>query len=359
LAMPATVRSPSTTQDLFLRQNKLSVARSPRSTIEVRTAWDKLKAIFSKNPKGKEMSFPPPTWFEDGHVVNPGASEAAANPASSIPDGKGNNPPSESDGSDPPPPALLIAQKIQELTLHLPSNASLVDAKSHPPVDPKLAKLLGTEYIMNGSLSKGRKSVWAALEKLSPSPHEQQPPESGDEIDAIGGTMMLCSPILPSSEDVAELASSHEVIPMDASVIGTEVRAYNWPWPFGKWSKKTSATPTAQPSKVQVWEPSLTKLSVHVMWWGYRLSVEFSLLSSMIVNVLSYLPPPVMAVIGNEYTEVSQRAAIITTALTWLIGTYAAKNCFGLFMFMSSCQTTSQSAFFHRRLRLQFLHYRH
>jgi hypothetical protein len=48
----------------------------------------------------------------------------------------------------------------------------------------------------------------------------------------------------------------------------------------------------------------------------------------VIINILSYLPPPVMAVIGNEYTEVSQRAAIITTALTWLIGMYTENHLF-------------------------------
>jgi hypothetical protein len=60
---------------------------------------------------------------------------------------------------------------------------------------------------------------------------------------------------------------------------------------------------TKKVKEIRVWLPSTTKISIQAMWWGYRL----------------YLPPPVLDVLNNKRLEVAKRAAIITTALKWLL----------------------------------------
>jgi len=52
------------------------------------------------------------------------------------------------------------------------------------------------------------------------------------------------------------------------------------------------------------WVPSPDKISFQATWWGYRL----------------YLPPPVLDVLNNTRLKAAKRAAIITTALQWLLG---------------------------------------
>jgi hypothetical protein len=284
----------------------------------------RVKALFQlKKSKIPKVPFPPPSWFEDGKVVNPGASEAAAVP---LPDGP---PPEdapngdqggggEQDGDEaPPPPATWIARKIQEMidafppgnppsgstsapspnepsTLNQPANSS----QPPPPVDSKLAKLLATAYIMNGSISRGRKSVWATLEKLGPPPHGLHRDGGGAEDDGDDRlSLMICSPLIPDSKELPEIASCHmETIVFEAEVEGEQsntVQATKWPWPFSKWTGNDEGGPTPGEDKgkarevpgkrqVRVWEPSLTKLSIEVLWWGYRLSAIISTTSPSI-----------------------------------------------------------------------------
>jgi len=52
------------------------------------------------------------------------------------------------------------------------------------------------------------------------------------------------------------------------------------------------------------WVPSPDKISFQATWWGYRL----------------YLPPPILDVLNNKRLETAKRAAILTTALQWLLG---------------------------------------
>ncbi|ESK87157.1 hypothetical protein Moror_11850 [Moniliophthora roreri MCA 2997] len=52
----------------------------------------------------------------------------------------------------------------------------------------------------------------------------------------------------------------------------------------------------------RVWVPSRTGLSIQVLWWGYRV----------------FLPPPVLNILSDKTIEATKRAAMITTALTWL-----------------------------------------
>src|SRR6185369_3577925 len=51
------------------------------------------------------------------------------------------------------------------------------------------------------------------------------------------------------------------------------------------------------------WVPSTTNISVLTTWWGYRL----------------YLPPPVMEKLDSSQVKAARRAAMITTALQWLL----------------------------------------
>ncbi|KAF8529219.1 hypothetical protein BU17DRAFT_37882 [Hysterangium stoloniferum] len=55
--------------------------------------------------------------------------------------------------------------------------------------------------------------------------------------------------------------------------------------------------------EVRIWYPSRTKISLEATWWGYRI----------------YLPPPVMRALSDKSLEAAKRAALITTALSWLV----------------------------------------
>ncbi|KZV65602.1 hypothetical protein PENSPDRAFT_655648 [Peniophora sp. CONT] len=60
-----------------------------------------------------------------------------------------------------------------------------------------------------------------------------------------------------------------------------------------------------EPVRTRVrWMPSPDKISFQATWWGYRL----------------YLPPPVLDVLNNKRLEAAKRAAIVTTALQWMLG---------------------------------------
>lgn len=267
----------------------------------------KLKAAISKKPKEK-IPFPPPSWFEDGHVVNPGtASPYPEKPRENPPpDGNedGADEPGNDDDEPSPPPASWIAQKIQDLIEAFPPPASKPTEPSHdgpstqpgsepgdahpqpPPIDSKLKHLLSTAYIMNGSISRGRHSVWKALEALGPPPHglharrdQQEEVEDGDDECSL----MLYTPIMPTPNDHVEVASCHSVaVAMETNRESGAAKASGWPWPFGRWGSPTGsqtgnggqgpAAPSKPTAKAKlVWEPSSTQLSVEVMWWGYRL----------------------------------------------------------------------------------------
>ena len=69
----------------------------------------------------------------------------------------------------------------------------------------------------------------------------------------------------------------------------------------------TAPRPTVEREPVRTrvrWVPSPDKVSFQAMWWGYRL----------------YLPPPVLDVLNNKRLEAAKRAAIVTTALQWMLG---------------------------------------
>ncbi|KAI9569666.1 hypothetical protein HD554DRAFT_2020006 [Boletus coccyginus] len=91
---------------------------------------------------------------------------------------------------------------------------------------------------------------------------------------------------------------------------GGEVSGVRWNENEAGIIPEASVPPVTEPGaekppvkEYRVWLPSLTKLSIQTMWWGFRI----------------YLPPPVLDVLNNRQLEAAKRAALITTALQWLM----------------------------------------
>lgn len=275
--------------------------------------------------------------FEDGKVVNPGASGAAPVP---LPEGDGQKDPigdedgegggDDGRGDQSPPTAAWIAGKIKAMIDSLPPLSSSGSSGSSPPttdtppadgsdstdphtpspMDSKLLKFLSSAAIMNGSISKGRQSVWSALERLQgPSPPSDVERDGGqhEDDDDDDQSIMMYAPLVPTAKSKVEIAHSHTAfVPVEEvsqpveEFSKNEMEILKWPWPFGGWGGKqkegspvsggggskvppdgTSSdgnrkAPVGKPKKpkvrkVTVWEPSTTNLSFQAMWWGYRL----------------------------------------------------------------------------------------
>ncbi|KAL4073900.1 hypothetical protein J3A83DRAFT_4082738, partial [Scleroderma citrinum] len=73
--------------------------------------------------------------------------------------------------------------------------------------------------------------------------------------------------------------------------------------PEEPWKSPLSKNGQLPEREYRVWVPSLTKISVQTMWWGFRI----------------YLPPCVLDVLNNKQLQAAKRAAMITTALKWLM----------------------------------------
>lgn len=155
---------------------------------------------------------------------------------------------------------------------------------------------------MNGTISRGRESVWAALDRLRFKSSLEVPGSlpiasisSGKgrseqkEIDGASD-VMLCSPLLPDDRSEVEVAHS-EIIEVPLEPPSSELQ--------------TSPIPTPLPPKEKViWVPSRTNISLQATWWGYRI----------------FLPPPVLKTLNRASLETAKRAALLTTALKWLLG---------------------------------------
>jgi hypothetical protein len=294
-----------------------------------------------------EIVFPPPSWFLDDDVVHPSTSDE---PMSHSPLPEAQAQPLETDRVVEAPEPVSFAMKIRHLidtlplpTLAMASTLGLVGNKSSavptgihqsedvsgeipkdgrgPPiptvVDANLMKLLSSERVMNGNAvaegDKGkegsyRQSVWSALERLRPGriigegvEGREQKGEGIGNRDHEGGIMMY-SPLEPTSDSEVEVAESEleYVDPGSESHDGTDVGT-------GK-GKEKEQKPGPRPAPKtpayeKVWVPSTTKLSLYTAWWGYRL----------------YLPPPVMDKLGATNIKATARAAMLTTALKWLL----------------------------------------
>ncbi|KAG6878995.1 hypothetical protein C0992_005977, partial [Termitomyces sp. T32_za158] len=264
-----------------------------------------------------KIVFPPPSW-QINDISNPNIATDAA-----VQNDSGAAAEPQEDIPEPQTFALKIRQLIESLPPSMTaaigmgpseqgmSHESQDSVTTAPPitgkgppipenVDAKTMRLLSSENVMNGddssvpAPSRGarRQSVWSALEGMEPGrAHESReqvhgpPPTHPDSgirrAEHAEKGVMLYSPLEPVADSEVEIAESREVTSADQ---GTRV-------------PPTPATMETQ------WVPSTTKISVLTTWWGYRL----------------YLPPPVMATLDSNQIKATQRAAMITTALTWFL----------------------------------------
>jgi hypothetical protein len=160
-----------------------------------------------------------------------------------------------------------------------------------PNLDTDLLRMLASEDVMNGSRAtpteneglKKRDNVWNILAGLKKDNTVEQL-----EVEEEEDGLMMYAPLEPKGDSHVELAVPEAVVEPAAQ---PEASSSRWP---------------QQPKKIvekHVRVPSTTELSVLTAWWGYRL----------------YLPPPVMAKLDNRAIKSAGRAAMITTALKWLL----------------------------------------
>ncbi|KAI0651661.1 hypothetical protein C8Q79DRAFT_922350 [Trametes meyenii] len=272
--------------------------------------------------------------------------------------------PRKTDAVDSDPEPLPLARKIQSLLSSLPPFLSPLSPVSAPSTDTptsdpsggdsdghkkqsdgdedpsapatidnsRLISLLSSPSMMNGSLTRGRQSVWALLDNLrlksltSSSSDGQATPASSslaatEEQATIedDDSVMFYGPLIPDATSEVELARSEivsvdengtivDVLLDDAPLPGAPPKArFGGIWPFSSGARTTSPTPPPAKPKVlvekRVWVPSTAKLSLQVMWWGYRL----------------WLPPPIMNLLNDKEIEAAKLGAMLTTALQWLL----------------------------------------
>lgn len=181
--------------------------------------------------------------------------------------------------------------------------------------DPSLISLLSSPLIMNGSIERGRESVWRLLDKmnvnipgLKPSPkagtntREMKSEETpADEEDR--SSIMLYAPLIPDANSKVEVAPStvihddkdhhhHHQASSSAPATpkpgqGSQSRRksrLSTLWPFhtstGSVNKGKGA---AEKERIEerlhvrkfsdhrIWIPSKEKISLEVTWWGYRM----------------------------------------------------------------------------------------
>ncbi|KAI0066510.1 hypothetical protein BV25DRAFT_1820485 [Artomyces pyxidatus] len=247
-----------------------------------------------------------------------------------------------------------------------------------PPIaDSAMISLLSNAGVMSGSLDKGRQSVFAILDRLRlPSRSPAAPSEGGARIEEESdddSSVMLYGPLEPNEDSEVEIARSDimsvyddgETIeyerpaqrlsmlegyvpyeprsPLSMSTVLAEGHAEEPEQPVGEnedaeatgkeppagwfdswkgkvvegskifsdkvavetktWKDKMAEGSKVVKTKIR-WVPSPDKISFQATWWGYRL----------------YLPPPVLEILNNKRIEAAKRAAMITTALQWLLG---------------------------------------
>ncbi|EAU92314.2 hypothetical protein CC1G_00533 [Coprinopsis cinerea okayama7 len=161
-----------------------------------------------------------------------------------------------------------------------------------PDMDKNLVQILSDEEVMNGDnkgKGKGRPGVWNLLAGLRKN-DASRPEGAVSPIEEQEGGVMMYAPLDPKSDSVVELARTETIRSTDSSTVTSP-------------SSSNPSLPSPEPAEIKLWVPSTTELSVLTTWWGYRL----------------YLPPPVMAKLGATSVKAAARAAMITSALKWLI----------------------------------------
>lgn len=371
-ASATTEQSTSTAHDADAQGAALSPSTSNFPKAKINTVEKFLKYA----RKAKKPGFPPSSWFvgEGNQGQQPITPTAASLPAPPIIDDEIQEAGSSVTAdiiqfdtgevgveSEPPEPVTL-ARKIQAMIASLPSlpaalptsfhttssGTTVIDSNNNPSIsspgfpDSKLTTFLTSFTVMNGSIDRGRESVWSVLDRLrspltkrdgtaEPSAEELR---TGAEYEDDNGSVMMYGPLEPTEDSEIEIARS-EIVSLNGD--GEEIRTPQLtfvplpsesieqvlaqsessdrrkgkqradPEQFASSSRvqpeDTTAVGANEPVEYRVWLPSPTKISIQAMWWGFRI----------------YLPPPVLDALNDKQLEAAKRAAMITTALKWLL----------------------------------------
>jgi hypothetical protein len=277
-------------------------------------------------PRAQPAVFPPPSWEIDDEKYKKS---------------KVTSPPSKPSELSSEPP-ISFARRIGALIDSLPTAAMASatpsssqalpvqdEGKQGSPVpaemDKDLVRMLASEEIMNGqpandkntdpnrkNTSQHTSNIWNILASLKSTmglkdSDTQSPPIAVEEEE---GGIMMYAPLEPANDSQLSLAESETVLEyVDDPPPSALASTTNHPKPDGniEGSNATSTSPTTltptPPREKHIWVPSTTQLSILATWWGYRL----------------YLPPPVMARLNGTSVEATARAAMLTTALKWLL----------------------------------------
>ncbi|KAF9532109.1 hypothetical protein CPB83DRAFT_760318 [Crepidotus variabilis] len=289
MASTVSVSSPSPSEPSNASSNTLS-SRFPAAVSTI-SRLKSFSSNFIQTHRPPPVVFPPPSWDLSDDNLGAGRSATPTLPES-------NDEPMVEE----PPEPVSFAAKLKSMieALPIPGSSNPEPAKDdeiNPPspvpsdLDKSMVRMLSSEQVMNGasSTSKEGGSVWNILAGLKQGKRDDTSKPSVTEEEEHG--LMMYAPLEPKADSEVELATSETIVEEN--------------------DKKTEvATPPNEDSKSteeiiekHVWVPSTTELSVLTTWWGYRI----------------YLPPAVMAKLNGKSLQATARAAMLTTALKWLL----------------------------------------
>lgn len=243
-----------------------------------------------------------------------------------------NDVPNETDSKRIEP--IRVAKLVKELFLTSPPfypttlitsitpdvNASTDDGTPMELQGTRILTTLSDQSVMAGN--SVQPSVFQLLERVQFSFRASMAYQTASSLTASASddgkpdsSVMLYVPLIPDEDSAVELAEYHLVqVPLDET--DAQVSTASW-WPPWEWGRRAPEPPKKK--TVRVWVPSTTKVSVQLAWWGYRMSVSFTLRMPQTHGSDRWLPEPVMKVLNDKTIEAVKRAAMIATALGWLV----------------------------------------
>ncbi|KAJ7204452.1 hypothetical protein GGX14DRAFT_140714 [Mycena pura] len=320
----------------------LAPEESAGSSLIRRVSTQKISAFIrsktQRRAKRSPIIFPPPSWNLE-ETLNNGAGASETPGESSAPTDSRDHEERAPTDEDVPEPYVL-AQRIGTLIDALPPPATIspTDVGAVDPEGPQLPgtvtadshlmMLLSSAAVMNGSRSLGRQSVWSILEKLrhrhvvafdGKSNKKEEDEDRNDDHDQEDGGVMVYAPLEPTADSEVELAESEMVLEYldEPTEQHTSPPAADAKPPLSPRPEAPSTDKRPEMVKHSIswrrrnlkvkehihWVPSKTKISLQVLWWGYRL----------------YLPPPVMKKLDSAHLTAAKRGTMLITALKYLL----------------------------------------